>query len=95
MNPTASNKVRSECPGELLKRINRTYSQAIKPHHCHMPQIGWEYLAHQGLIFGVQIHSLVEVAYMLYRVCSTIVHGECWLSKPLRKSSSFNSACER
>ena len=34
-------------------------------------------------------------AYMLHRVCSTIVHGERGLSEPLRESPSFNSARER
>ena len=40
-------------------------------------------------------HSLVEVAYMLHRVGSTIVYGERWLSESPRKFCSFNSACER
>ena len=40
-------------------------------------------------------HPLIEVANMLHRVCSTIVHGECGLSEPPRKSPSLNPACER
>ena len=40
-------------------------------------------------------HSLVEVAYVLHRVCSTIVHGECGLSEPPKKSPTLNSARER
>ena len=59
------------------------------------PKLDREYLKHQGLILGVHIHSLVEVAYVLHRVCSTIVHGECGLGEPPRKSPSLNSACER
>ena len=35
-------------------------------------------------------HPLIEVANMLHRVCSTIVHGECGLSEPLRKFPSLN-----
>ena len=61
----------------------------------YKPQTRWEHLAHQILILGVNNHSLLEVAYFLYRVRSTIVHGECWLSKPPRKFSSLNSTCER
>ena len=40
-------------------------------------------------------HPLVEVADMLYRVCSTIVHGESRMHEPLRKSPSLNLARER
>ena len=40
-------------------------------------------------------HPLVEVADMLYRVCSTIVHGERRMHEPLRKSPSLNLARER
>ena len=39
-------------------------------------------------------YSLIEVAYMLYRVRSTIVDGECWLMEPSRKSYPFNLACD-
>ena len=35
---------------KLLKVVNRTLSQTIEPPHCHMPQSGWEHLAHQGFI---------------------------------------------
>ena len=40
-------------------------------------------------------HSLVEVAYVLHKVCSAIVHGERRLSEPSRKSPSLNLASER
>ena len=36
-------------------------------------------------------HSLVELAHMLHRVCSTIVDGECWLVEPPRKFPFLNS----
>ena len=39
-------------------------------------------------------HSLVEVADMFHKVCSTIIHGEYGLSEPPRKSPSLNSARE-
>ena len=39
-------------------------------------------------------HSLIKVAYMLHRVCSTIVDGESWLMEPSRKSCPFNLARE-
>ena len=40
-------------------------------------------------------HPLVEMAHMLHRVCLTVVHGECGLHEPLRKSPSLNSTRER
>ena len=76
-NSTASNKKRSEHPNEFLEGTNRTCSQAIKPSHCYRPQTGREHLTHRGLIPRVNSHSLVEVAYMLYRIYWTIAHGEC------------------
>ena len=39
-------------------------------------------------IYTVGMRSLHNV---LYRVHFAIIHGECWLSKPFRKFSSFNS----
>ena len=49
---------------------------------------------HQGFVLGVHNHSLIEMVNMFHRVHSTIVHGECGLSEPLRKSSSLNFAYE-
>ena len=40
-------------------------------------------------------HSLVEVAYMLYRIRLTVVDGECWLVEPLREYCPLNVARER
>jgi len=40
-------------------------------------------------------HSLVEVTYVLHKICMTVVHGECGLSEPLRKSPFLNPTCER
>ena len=40
-------------------------------------------------------HSLIEVANMLHRVCSTIIHGECRLSESPKESPSFNLTRER
>ena len=39
-------------------------------------------------------HSLVEMAYMLHRICLTIVDGERWLIELSRKSCPFNLAHE-
>ena len=39
-------------------------------------------------------HSLIKVAHMLHRICSTIVDGECWLVESLRKFCPFNPARE-
>ena len=94
-NPATSDKTSSKRPSKLLKGINGAFLQAIKPPHCHKPQIGWEHLTHQGFILGVNSHPLVEVAYMLHRVCSTIIHCKCRLSEPPRKFSSFNFACKK
>ena len=87
--------MRPECLGELFKGVNRTCTQTIKPPHRHRTQVGWKYLAHQGLILGVHNHSLVEVTYVLHRVCTTVVHGERRLSETPRKSPIIDLTCER
>ena len=38
----------------------------------------------------MDIHSLIEMAYMFHRIRSTIIDGECWLIEPSRKSCPFN-----
>ena len=78
--------MRLECLCELFERANRTCIQTVEPPHRHRLQAGWKYLAHQGLIFEMDSHSLVEVTYVLQRVCTFVMHGECGLSEPLRKS---------
>ena len=40
-------------------------------------------------------YSLVEVAYMLNKVRSTIVNGKRWLIESLKKSCPFNLVRER
>ena len=50
---------------------------------------------HISFILWVNGHSLVEVASVLHRVCSTIIHGKRWLSKSPRKFSLFNPTCKR
>ena len=80
---------------ELLEGVDRTSIQTIKPPHCHRPQAGWKYLAHQGLVLGVYNHSLVEVTNVLRWVCTTIIDGERGLSEPLRKFPSLDSTRER
>ena len=35
-------------------------------------------------------HSLVEVAHVLYSICSTIVNGECWLVELPREYCPLN-----
>ena len=40
-------------------------------------------------------HPLIEVTNVLHRVFPTIVHSECGLGEPLRKSPSLNPAHER
>ena len=39
-------------------------------------------------------HPLIELAYMLYWVGSTIVYGKCWLMEPPRKHCPLYSMCE-
>ena len=90
-NPTASHKMSPKCPSKLFKGVDRAFLQAVKPPHRHRPQARWEQLAHQGFALGVHSHSLVKVAHMLHRIHSSIVHGESWLSKTLKKLSSFDS----
>ena len=93
-NPTTANKMIAKCPGELLKGIFGTCPQAIEPSHRHELQARWKHLAHQGLVLGMDSHSLVEVTYMLHRVCLTIVNSEHWLIEVSRKSCPFNLAHE-
>ena len=64
-NPVTSNKMRAKCLGEPFKGIYGTCPQAIKPSHCHGSQTGWEHLTHQGLVLGMDSHSLVEMAQRL------------------------------
>ena len=68
--------MRSKYLSEFLKGINGTCTQTIKPPYRYRPQAGWEYLVHQGLVLGVHNHSLIEVANMLHKVCSTVIYGE-------------------
>ena len=37
---------------------------------------------------------LFELTYVLYRVCSAIIHGECWLMEPSRKFCLFYPPCK-
>ena len=39
-------------------------------------------------------HLLFELTYVFYRVCSTIIHGECWLVEPSRKFCLFYPSCK-
>ena len=39
-------------------------------------------------------HPLVKLAYVLYRVCLTVVHSESRLMESPRKLSPFYLACE-
>ena len=94
-NPTASHEPSLKGPSELLEGANRTFFQTVESSYRHEPQTGWEHFAYQGFIPGVNGHSLVEVADVLHKVRSAIIHGECWLSKMLRKLSPFNSMHKR
>ena len=42
----------------------------------------------------MDIHSLIEMAHMFYRVCPTVVNGKRWLMGLLRKYCPFNPAGE-
>ena len=87
--------MRAKCSGELLEGIYGICPQAVEPSHRHGSQTRWKHLAYQGFVFGVDNHSLIEVAFMFYRVRSTIVDGECGMMEPPRKSCPFNLARER
>ena len=49
-----------------------------------------KYLAYQSLILGMDSHPLVELAYMFYRVHSTIVNGERGLMESSMKFCPLN-----
>ena len=93
--PGTRDKMGAKCLSEFLKGIYWTYPQAIKPSHHYRSQTRWEHSAHQGVVLGIDSHSLIEMAYMLHRVCSPIVDGECWLMETPRKSYPFNLMRER
>ena len=78
----------------LLVSVRVSFQSLSFPSHRHGFQTRWEYLEHQGFIFRVDNHSLIEVAHMFNRVCSTVVDGECWLMEPPRKYCPFNLARE-
>ena len=82
--------MRAKCPGELLEAIYEICPWAIEPFYYHGSYTEWEHLTYQGFIFGMDSHSLIEVAHMLHWVRSTIVDGECWLMEPPRKNCPFN-----
>ena len=82
--------MKAKCLDEPFKGAYGTYPQTIKPSHRHGSQTRWEHLTHQGLILGMDGHSLVEMAHVIHRVCSTIVNGERWLIQSPRKSCPFN-----
>ena len=83
-DPAICNKARTKSLSELLIGAYGICFQAVKPSHRHWPQAGRENFAHQGLILGVNGHSLVKLAYVLHRVCSAVVDDKRWLIKALR-----------
>ena len=58
------------------------------------PKLGREYFAHQSLIFKIDSHPLVELAYVLYKVRSTVVHSESRLMELPREFYPFYLVCE-
>ena len=75
-DPAVGDKTGSKRLSEFLEGINGVCPQTIKPPHRHWPQTGREHFAHQRLVLGVYSHLLIEVANMLHRVCSAIIHNE-------------------
>ena len=92
--PATRDEARVKGLGELLKGTYGIWLQAIKPSHCHWSQARQKYLAHQSLIFGMDDHLLIKLAYMFYGVRSTIVHCERRLMESLKELSPFYLACE-
>ena len=80
-------------PKALVSSLKELIEPSLRPTN-HGTQTGWEHFAYQGFIFG-NFHSLVEMADVLHRVRSTIIHGERWLSETPRKLSSFNPTRKR
>ena len=93
-DPTTHDEVRSKGLCQLLKGINRIWPKADKPPHGHRSQAEREYFAHQSLIFGMDGHPLVKLAYMLYGVHSTVVHSESRLMELPRELYPLYLACE-
>ena len=78
----------------LLKGTYGIWPEAIKPSHRHWSQAGRKYFAHQSLVFGMDGHPLVKLTYMLYEVCSTVIHSESRLMESPRELSPFYLVCE-
>ena len=76
--------------GEPLKGIYGTYPQASNHLIVMGLRLDGNTLHIKGLVLGMDGHSLVEVAYMLHRIRSTIVDGERWLIESSRKFCLFN-----
>ena len=93
-NLATRDEVRAKGLGQLLKGTYRIWPEAIKPSHRHWSQAGRKYFAHQSLVFGMDGHPLVKLAYMLYGVRLTIVYGESRLIESPRELSPFYLACE-
>ena len=68
-----------------LKGIYRIWPEAVESPDHHWPQVGREYFAHQCLIFGIDGHPLVELAYVLYEVRLIVVHSESRLKESPRE----------
>ena len=49
------------------------------------PKLDGKYSTHQSLILRMDSHLLFELAYVLYWIRSTIVHGKFWLMETLGK----------
>ena len=93
-NPATRDEARAKGLGQLLKGTYRIWPEAIKPSHHHWFQVVRKYFAHQSLIFGIDNHPLVKLAYVLYGVHSTVVRSESGLMESPRKLSPFYLACE-
>ena len=93
-NPATRDEVRAKGLDELLKGTYGIWLQAIKPSHRHWSQARRKYLTHQSLVFGMDGHPLIKLAYMFYGVRSTIVHCERRLMESPRELSPFYLTCE-
>ena len=78
----------------MLKGIYGVWLEAVKPSHRHGSQTRWKHFAHESLVFGMDGHPLVELAYVLYGVRLAIIYGKSGLVEPPRKFSPLYIACE-
>ena len=76
--------MRAESLDKPLIGIYGVRLQAVEPPHRYRSKAGRKDLTHQSFVLGVDGHSLIKLAHILYGVRPTIIEGERKLMEPPR-----------